>query len=94
MSPRSQKPRLEARIKISARKKNVVKTNDIIEELGSKTKSWMNVESSRDTLIEEVEVGPRREEDDGPSKTSGEKNNKSETEREEIPIELEEEAKP
>ena len=72
----------------------MVKTNDIIEELGSRTKSWMNVESSRDTLIEEVEVGPRREEDDGPSKTSGEKNNKSETEREEIPIELEEEAKP
>ena len=35
---RSQKPGLEAGIKINARKKKVVKVSDIIEELGSRTR--------------------------------------------------------
>ena len=40
-------------------------------------------------LIEEVEIKPRREEDGGPSKSSGEKNIETETERDEVPIEVE-----
>ncbi len=69
----------------------MVRISEVIEELESRTKSWVNVESSRDTLIEEVEVGPRREKDVGPSKSSGEKDIEIDTKREEILIEVEEE---
>ena len=60
-STRSQKPGLEAGIEVSARKKKVIKTSETIEELTSRAESWVNVESSRGTLIEEVEIEPRQE---------------------------------
>ena len=86
---RSQKPGLEAGIEVSARKKKVIKTSEIIEELTSRAESWVNVESSRGTLIEEVEIEPRHEEDVGPSEPSDEKNIETEVEREEAPKEVE-----
>ena len=45
----------------------------------------------RGPLIEEVEVEPRREEEVGPSNSSGKKDTKTETTSKEVPIEVEEE---
>ena len=88
---RSQNPGLEAGIEGSTKKKKVVKVSEVIEEVKSIIESWVNVESNRNTLIEEVEVEPRREKDIGPFKSSGGKDTEIESEREEIPIEVEEE---
>ena len=54
-STRAQKSGLEAGNKTSARKKKLIKTSEIIEELESRTETWVNVESRRGTLIEEIE---------------------------------------
>ena len=90
-STRSQKPRLEAGIETSARKKKVSRTSEALKSSISRTESWVDVELNKEIHAPEVVIEHRQEKDVGPSESIGKKDAETEELREGIPVEVEEE---
>ena len=67
------------------------KTSKVVEKSISTTKSWVEVELSKEIQAPEVVIEYRQEKDVGPSESIGKKDAETEKLGEDIPIEVEEE---
>ena len=87
----SQKPSLALGLDKVARRKKLTRVSEIIEEVDVILESDVNVEFSVSLVLETLGVDPQLEREATPFKLSGETFLKSDTVREEIPIDIDRE---